>query len=65
MLCVPVCMDDQTDGLKEYSILGIRMLNFLGLGWLLSLVQYRLQTFRQATTNSGVLCEVTATNQRQ
>ena len=57
MLCVPVCVNDQTNGLEEHSILGIRMLNFLGLWWLLSLVQYRLQTFRQSTTDSGVLCQ--------
>ena len=42
---VRVHVDDEVDGLKEHSVLGVGVLHFLGFGRLLGLVQDRLQAF--------------------
>lgn len=40
----PVIVDDEANGLKEDSVLGIGVLHLLGLGRLLSLVEHGLKT---------------------
>ena len=55
---VRVHVDDEVDGLKEHSILGIGVLHFLGFGRLLGLVQDCLQTFCQSCTNTWILCKI-------
>lgn len=52
----PVVVDDERNGFEENGILGVGVLNLLGLGRLLGFVQNSLQTFRQATPQCRVLC---------
>ena len=40
----PVIVDDEANGLKEDSVLGVGVLHLLGLGRLLGLVEHSLQT---------------------
>lgn len=56
MRCSPVVVDDETDGFKEDSILGIGVLDLLGLGWLLGLVEYSLQALNQTSFHCCIFC---------
>lgn len=50
----PIMVNDEADGLKEHSVLGIGMLHLLGLRWFLGLIQNRLQALGQAASHSRV-----------
>ena len=49
-------MNDEADGLKQHRILGVGVLDFLGLGRLLGLVEDGFQTLGQAPSDSSILC---------
>lgn len=59
LFSLPVGVDDQTNGLEKYSILGIGMLYLFRLGRLLRLVQYRLEAFGKSSSNTSILCTQT------
>ena len=48
-------VDDEGDGLKQNSILGVGVLHLLGLGRLLGLVQDGLQALGEASPQRAVL----------
>ena len=50
-----VVVDDERDGLEEDAVLGVGVLHLLRLGWLLRLVQDRLQALVEPRPHSGVL----------
>ena len=54
---VTVHVNDEVDGLKQDSVLGVGVLHLLRLGWLLSFVQDGLETLRQTCAHARVLCE--------
>lgn len=50
----PVMVDDEGDGFKQNSILCVGVLDLLGLGWLLGLVEDGLQTLYQTALDSTI-----------
>ena len=53
---ITVHVYDEVDCLEKNSVLRIRMLNLLRLGWLLSLVEDGLEALRQTVFYGGVVC---------
>ena len=58
-------MDDEGDGLKQNSILGVGVLHLLGLGRLLGLVQDGLQALHQPALDGAILWRGVALQQAQ
>lgn len=54
--CSPVIVDDEADGFKKDGILGVGMLDLLGLGRLLGLVEDGLQALDQAAFHGCIFC---------
>lgn len=53
----PVMVDDEGDGFEQNSVLGVGVLDLLGLGWLLGFVEDGLQTLCQTTSQRCILCK--------
>lgn len=58
-------MDDESDGLEENGVLGVGVLNLLGLGRLLGLVENRLQALHQPALDGAILWRRVALQQAQ
>lgn len=52
----PVIVDDEADSFKKDGVLGVGMLDLLGLGWLLGFVEDSLQTLNQAAFHCCIFC---------
>lgn len=51
----PVIVDNEADGLEEDGVLGVGVLDLLGLGGLLGLVEHGLQTLHQPPLHGSIL----------
>lgn len=63
MYDLPVMVDDEGDGFKQNGVLGVGVLDLLGLRRFLGFIEDGLQTLGETTSQRGVLCKENQTLQ--